>query len=162
MNYNLKDKYNKSKRRNRNNTSQWEYNCGGFALGTFSWYCPAKHETYGHKDEFYGSDWEPFNAKQSYYATYSCIRAMLKDFDDLRLIKSVKELQKDEYAIAFRISETCDDFHYCRRTSNGNWYHKMGNGIIRRTTKEQVFSDIWDFDTGDTYSGQLVLFAKKN
>lgn len=27
-------------RRKQNNTNRHEYNCGGFALGTFSWYCP--------------------------------------------------------------------------------------------------------------------------
>ena len=32
------DLFNRNGERNAFNTDQWYYNCGGYALGTFSWY----------------------------------------------------------------------------------------------------------------------------
>lgn len=34
------DEFNLSNKRNVRNTPRRTYNCGGFALGCFSWYCP--------------------------------------------------------------------------------------------------------------------------
>ena len=35
-----KDFFNENQTRNEQNTNQSEYNCGGYALKTFSWYTP--------------------------------------------------------------------------------------------------------------------------
>ena len=90
--------------------------------------------------------------------TFKAVNAMLREFPDLRVIENLKELKADEYAIAFRIGQEVDDFHYCKRSKNGHWTHKMGGQPIERITKAQVFSPRWC----DGYVGFLVLFAKKD
>ena len=82
---------------------------------------------------------------------------MLEDFKDrLRKINSVKDLEADEYAIAFRVGER--DFHYLKRGGNGVWYHKMGNCNIDKFPKEEVFADEW---CCGMYTSTVVLFAMK-
>lgn len=38
------DPFNFLRNRNVRNTEKITYNCGGYALGTFSWYCPHRRE----------------------------------------------------------------------------------------------------------------------
>ena len=38
------DPFNKNNNRNLRNTPRRHFNCGGYALGTFSWYCPHSPE----------------------------------------------------------------------------------------------------------------------
>lgn len=166
----IEDLLNIKKMRNRYNTSTWDYNCGGFALNTFTWYCPARNFDFDYKESIYGMGDNDFfdllfgtdcySTREMYYATRRCVRAMLHDFDDLRIIKDLKELAQNEYAIAFRISGEMDDFHFMRRTKSGKWFHKMGATAIRPIKKEEVFAEIWDLPAGN-YCGELILFAKK-
>ena len=158
------DKYNLEKKRNKDNTSRWDYNCGGYALGTYSWYCPAKEETDDDYDCIvYGDCEEFFDEEEREHITNICINAMLEDFkDSLRVINDIKELKENEYAIAFRVSGECDDFHYCKRDKRGHWTHKMGSRNIEKIKKEDVFAPYWLNSWGEKYVGRIVLFAKKD
>jgi len=98
--------------------------------------------------------------------TQNAVAFMLKEFSDLRVIKDIKELAQDEYAIAFRIGGVngVHDFHFMKRAKNGHWSHKAGGSCIKFIKKEEVFSEEWV--TGywypkNHYRGELVLFAKK-
>ena len=138
--YNLPDNYNALKKRNIRNIDKFYYNCGGYALESFSWYLPR------HNDIPVG--W-------NYGSTVEdCVEAMMEDFTNLRAITSVDDLRGNEYAVAFRLSAY--DFHYVKRASNGHWYHKMGSSnYISTMKKEVVFSESW----GHGYEGEIALLA---
>ena len=139
------DEFNHNRNRNVKNTPKGSYNCGGFALGTFSWYMP-QYNTWAECET------------EANYRTYHCIRTMLEEFSDLRIIPHISCLAPDEYAIAFRISSD-GDFHYLKRGRNGIWYSKLGSQEkITKHTDEYVFEEHW---CDGRYGGPLVLFAKK-
>lgn len=150
------DPFNFEKRRNIKNTDKNLYNCGGYALGTFSWYCPNAEED------------DPFGLWNFIFSplpipelmervTASAVEQMLIEFADLRVITTLAEVKSDEYPIAFRVSHD-GDFHYVKRARNGHWYHKLGSDSrICRMAESVVFSKDW----GYRYDGRIVLLAKK-
>lgn len=148
------DYYNND-RRNTHNTRLCDYNCGGYALGTFNWYLPYEDYDCSTWSLYYDRGMTP-DGMADFYAEF-----MLKDFlGRLRQIKSVKEKTLDEKVIAFRCGES--DFHFCVRGDNGVWYHKPGSNTIRRIKKEEVFSDKWVSPDGWTiYDSKIILFAMK-
>lgn len=142
------DGFNAYSSRTIKNTPKGTYNCAGYALETFSWYCPSKTMM----------PWRVWNrTKRSVYdLTRHCIKQMLNDFPDLRVIKNLDEVKENEYPILFRCS-TDGDFHFLKRARNGNWYEKRGNGYdILHVKKENLF-DTWI----DIYDGPIVIFAKE-
>jgi hypothetical protein len=147
----LEDELNWNRYRNVKNTKKINYNCGGYALGTFSWYLPIFD--YDDDDTTYDfDDWDEAEEK-----TWRCVQVMKIEFRrrGLRVIESVAELVENEYAIAFRLSSD-GDFHFLRRYSNGSWYHKRGNApYIERISATEVFSDMWV----NRYDGPIVLLA---
>lgn len=142
--------------RNSRNTDLDDYNCGGFALGTFNWYLPyaSWSET---TDNLYFRRHMNTDAIVRYYANY-----ILLDFGNrIREIKSVEELKVGERAIAFRAG--VDDFHFCVRGKNGVWYHKPGRNTIRRIKRSEVFAEEWvSPDHFVVYDSEIILFALKN
>ena len=147
------DGFNKNKGRNVGNTNRHAFNCGGYALGTFSWYCPYTEEEDG--ENGFGWGWDSY--EEVVEVTEHCTEQMLKDFSDLRVINSLSELNKTEYAIAFRVSSD-GDFHYVKRGFNGQWYHKRGScPSIETMTAREVFRTAWCLK----YNGPIVLFAKQ-
>lgn len=151
----MQDRLNIKRLRNIENTSRREFNCGGYALDTFSWYCP-----------FSRNDWNLENLLRLFDGDYMAVLQytvdyMLKEFKGkLRVIQSLAELQKGEEAIGYRIETSCWDFHYVRRKQNGSWYGKMGGcPEIHRYTEEEVFdceSDAWQ---NGRYDSEMILFA---
>lgn len=148
------DPYNKQRTRNIHNTPHREFNCGGYALNTMSWYVPLRGFGYAYKNQL-----------ENKLKIAALVEAMCLEFDDLREIHDVKELQKDEYAIALRItpaSEYVHDFHFMRRGDNGVWYQKQGNTHgIKAVPKDVVFSACWYADEMTSYMGEIALLAKK-
>lgn len=143
------DELNVRHERNLNNTPRRSFNCAGFALGTYSWYCPREGES-EREDYMFETD------KQAYKATRLSVECMLKDFPTLRVVKSLEEIRSDEYAILFRHSSD-GDFHYLRRGRNGIWYHKRGRTAqIDIMPKAKIFNN-WCH----RYDGPIVIFAKK-
>lgn len=142
-----RDTFNLKGERNIRNTDKHEYNCGGYALGTFSWYEPFK------RGECFNLDFDSWY--QACENTERCVAVMLEEFKKLRRIESLEEVSSTETAIAFRISWD-GDFHFVRRAKNHCWYHKRGNTpqILTMRT-ETVLSSVWC----GRYDGPLVLFA---
>lgn len=148
---NNSDLFNVQRKRNIGNTKRHLYNCAGYALETFSWYCPNEEgwEYWGYEENL--SDAEMF-AK-----TFETVEFMLKDFKGrLRLIGSVDEVRENEYAIAYRISSD-DDFHFMKKMRNG-WHHKRGGSAhIYIETEDYVLNEIWC----NRYDGPIALMAMR-
>ena len=153
--YYLKDDpFNKNNNRNVRNTPKRNYNCGGYALETFSWYCPHGEED----DTFFGYDYGFDTQEEAWIKTMYAVSKMILDFEgNLRMIKSLKQLHKDtERVVAFRLSSD-GDFHYIKKTKNG-WRHKCGASFyIRRMSEHDVFNTNWN----GRYDGPIILLAIK-
>lgn len=152
------DFFNKKHKRNIKNTNFRCYNCGGYALNIFSWYIP--------RDKNNILRFNATTEKEMLSTTKIAVEFMLNEFKDLRVITDLKELQPNEYAIAFRIGGVKgeNDFHFMKRGQNGRWYHKQGCLGIQSIGKEKVFADEWistSWMGTCVYCGKLVLFAKK-
>lgn len=148
---NNSDLFNFQHKRNISNTERHLYNCAGYALGTFSWYCPNEEDW-----EYWGSldDWDDMTMLMK---TSETVQFMLKDFAGrLRLIGSVEEVNDNEYAIAYRLSRD-GDFHFMKKMANG-WHHKRGNtDRIYVESEDYVLMEIWC----DRYNGPIVLMAMR-
>lgn len=153
-----KDWLNRSGLRNADNTDIDLYNCGGYALGTYSWYMP-------YPEGFDREDIEDIVVNNylcgaSYNETTERLleifeKQMLSDFSTLRAVAAecVEDYveKDDEELIAFRIffdiefydEDTGEvdffdyDFHY-QVLRNGKWREKCGAGPI-----ELCESDYW-------------------
>lgn len=148
---NNSDLFNFQHKRNISNTERHLYNCAGYALGTFSWYCPNEEDW-----EYWGSldDWDDMTMLMK---TSETVQFMLKDFAGrLHLIGSVEEVNDNEYAIAYRLSRD-GDFHFMKKMANG-WHHKRGNtDRIYVESEDYVLREIWC----DRYNGPIVLMAMR-
>lgn len=154
--YYLKDDpFNKNNNRNVRNTPKRNYNCGGYALETFSWYCPHGEED----DTFSGYDYGFDTQEEAWIKTMYAVSKMILDFEgNLRMIKSLKQLHKDtERVVAFRLSSD-GDFHYIKKCSNGVWHHKRGRSPMIWTMREEdVLHSVWC----GRYDGPIILLAIK-
>lgn len=148
---NNSDLFNVQHKRNFSNTKRHLYNCAGYALGTFSWYCPNE------EDNGYWGFFDDWDDATMLMKTNETVQFMLKDFAGrLRLIDSIDEVNDDEYAIAYRISRD-GDFHFMKKMKNG-WYHKRGStGRIYIESEDYVLKKNWC----DRYDGPIVLMAMR-
>ena len=146
---NNRDLFNNERARNIHNTDTHLYNCAGYALDTFSWYQP-----YDNFD-VYDSLFSDSNTLES--ITQQTVSYMLKDFGGkLRVISSLEELRKDEYAIAYRVSSD-GDFHFMRKART-RWHHKRGSTpTILTESEDNVLNSIWCY----RYDGPIVLMAMR-
>lgn len=155
--YLFNDSLNFENRRNIKNTQKNRYNCGGYALGTFSWYCPYGEEfdaqaRYDGCDYFYTNmPKEELDKEADTFADN-----MVKEFNGkVRIIQDIKDLKGSEYAVAFRTG--ADDFHFVKRTKGGQWLHKRGGyWRIERMSKKDVFSAEW---CDGKYNSKVVLLG---
>lgn len=149
----LSDPFNTLGLRNINNTVKRHYNCGGYALGTFSWYWPGRTEEEHDKIMEYAEaeDWD--NALE--LAAEAIIRElpgwMAVPFN---LVMERKYSPKEYEVVAMRF---CDfDFHFWKLGRNWNWYDKMGSaGWIDRHAFEDV-RRIWYH----RYNSPIVCFIR--
>jgi len=166
------DFLNKERTRNSKNTAEGTYNCGGYALRTFSWYLPYR----------------------SYLTRQARLDTLMEEYDDerkiasiliqedvsymvdnlgglLREVKSKRELLPNEEFIAYRLAiefftdghgniEGIDeDFHF-KVLRDGKWMHKMGKTEIVECGN--VYADQWDEGEGELiYFGPLRFLALK-
>lgn len=143
------DGFNINHSRNITNTDKLAYNCGGYALGTYSWYNPVP-------EEYYNIDYEIDSIEFTNYL-YDCVDALLYDFTHrhIRVCDFHTTLNDNEYLFAFRVS-TDGDFHFIKRGRNNVWYHKRGQlSIIERMTVEELFSASWC----NRYDSPTIFFA---
>lgn len=134
---------------NISNLNRYAINCASYALGIKDWLNFPEELIYnGEKD----------------------INKKLQDYTDVilklpfvRQISSINDLNKDEYAIAFKCS--FNDFHFIKRCSNGIWKEKCGScPTLFNCSKDRVFGKVWlGRDCITNYNSDTVLFAvKKN
>ena len=149
---NNSDLFNVQHKRNIGNTKRYLYNCAGYALETFSWYCPNEKD-----DDKYWGFWDYLSDAEMLVKTFETAQFMLRDFKErLRLIGSVSEVQENEYAIAYRLSRD-GDFHFMKKMANG-WHHKRGNtDRIYVESEDYVLKEVWC----DRYNGPIVLMAMR-
>lgn len=138
--YKHEDPKNTEKKRNTKNSYKGEYNCAGYALGCFSWYCPFNYH-------------EP-DVEEN-------VTKILQDFGNVRVVRSEKELEDNEYLIAFRTNYR--DFHFMKKAKNGHWYEKQGgHPSIFNVKEEEVFSKAWcSYRSDGGYTSRITLFAVK-
>lgn len=149
----ISDPFNTLGMRNINNTVKRQYNCGGYALGTFSWYWPGRTEEEHDKIMEYAEaeDWD--NALE--LAAGAIIRElpgwMVVPFN---LVMERKYSPKEYEIVAMRF---CDfDFHFWKLGRNWNWYDKMGSTkCIHRHAFEDV-RRIWCH----RYNSPIVCFIR--
>ena len=148
-NYQHSDPFNLNRKRSTRNTNKRTYNCAGYALGTYSWYCP--HD--GEKDHIH--DYSFDTVEEAWQETLMAVAHMVRDFPTLRVIKQVGEATRKERVIAFRLSSD-GDFHYLKRAHNNRWYHKRGSkNCIEHMTDYEAMNMDWC----DRYDGPIVLMA---
>ena len=136
------DFLNEDKLRNIRNTHKKNYNCGGYALKTFSWYVPQYTSWYIDKASIFAE----------------MVESILEDFPNLRRIQDPNQVNPNTEIIAFRINYRGHDFHFLRRAVNGHWFHKRGaTNYISTITKKEVFSDCWC----DCYYGEIAWFVER-
>lgn len=157
MNWNLHksqniDPLNKIGKRNIRNTFKSSYNCGGYALGTYSWYLPRKNP------EFISFQQYAFlTKKETKEVTQQAVECMLEEFPTLRVVNSLDEVKPTEYAILFRFSPD-GDFHFLRRGRDNHWRHKMGSSYYINTIKTKDIFEPW---CNGCYNGPIVIMAKE-
>ena len=147
------DPLNKRGSRNIRNTDKADYNCGGYALGTFSWYLPSRtREEYtdimGHADI---GDMDT--------ALALAAEAIVNELPGwsvvpLALVMERKYSPKDYEIVALRFCYY--DFHFWKLGRNWNWYDKMG---CRRQINRHAFNDVrnvWN----DRYDSPVVCFMR--
>lgn len=149
----LDDPFNTLGMRNINNTVKRQYNCGGYALGTFSWYWPGRTEEERDKIMEYAEaeDWD--NALE--LAAGAIIRElpgwMVVPFN---LVMERKYSPKEYEVVAMRFCDS--DFHFWKLGRNWNWYDKMGSTkCIHRHAFEDV-RRIWCY----RYNSPIVCFIR--
>ena len=149
---NNSDLFNFQHKRNISNTERRLYNCAGYALETFSWYCPNEKD-----DGNYWCFMDDWSDTEMFAKTFETVEFMLKDFAGrLRLIGSVEEVNDNEYAIAYRLSRD-GDFHFMKKMANG-WHHKRGNtDRIYIESEDYVLKEVWC----NRYDGPIVLMAMR-
>ena len=139
--------------RNIRNTDKADYNCGGYALGTFSWYLPSRtREEYtdimGHADI---GDMDT--------ALTLAAEAIVNELPGwsvvpLALVMERKYSPKDYEVVALRFCYY--DFHFWKLGRNWNWYDKMGDC---RQINRHAFNDVrhkWN----DRYDSPVVCFMR--
>ena len=147
------DPLNKRGSRNIRNTDKADYNCGGYALGTFSWYLPSRtREEYtdimGHADI---GDMDT--------ALTLAAEAIVSELPGwsivpFALVMERKYSPKDYEVVAMRFCYY--DFHFWKLGRNWNWYDKMG---CREQINRHAFNDarnVWN----DCYDSPVVCFIR--
>lgn len=154
------DPFNKNNNRNLRNTPRKHFNCGGYALGTFSWYCPHNPEDERSVGWFgWGYDYSFDTQEEAWIKTMYAVSKMVLDFEGkLRMIKCLEHLdKKTERVVAFRLSSD-GDFHYIKKSENGQWHHKRGaSAPIHRMSQDNVLHSVWC----GRYDGPVILLAIK-
>lgn len=150
--------FNADKSRTVDNTPISAYNCGGYALGLYSWYTPYDPDEVGYFSDIVRA----FNADREEMLK-EMVQTMLEEVPGLRRIESEIDLNSGEVLILFRLrldrgyddDSYCDgDFHFIRK-DGGRFSHKPGGTAIQEISEEEAFGPIWP----NGYDGPIVLLA---
>lgn len=141
------DPFNNNKKRNIKNTPKHEYNCAGYALETYSWYCPFDKETIIEGNE-----------ENLVQLEKLATRILVRDFN-LILIPQYdirnKNYDLNQYnVIAFRFSN--NDFHFWKLGKNMRWYEKMGRSSV---IDSHSYNEVWE--NWGSYQRQIYFYLQK-
>ena len=158
-----KDYFNLDKKRNSQNTDNWDYNCGGYALGTFSWFLLDSFE-HGCSLDYYDMTIEEIE-ERIVRMEDDCVEEIVEVFEGLvRSISTLSELREDEYAVLFRISYGeegfIDDFHFVKRHHDGHYSHKPGKSPVVKFENDPFDGD-WSGRYLD-YNAPIKILAVSN
>ena len=169
------DPFNRNGKRNRSNTDTDDYNCGGFALGTYSWYVPY------HSDEQTNiyDRWANIQmcldaaedadniadriAARKTAHTYVVsllnlfVKRILEDFPSVHRVHNFEEIKSDERIILFRIG--ADDFHFIVSFDHKHWWHKYGWNYIEELCEDEVLDTEW---ANGRYFSPIAILAMPN
>lgn len=139
-----------------NNTCKKDYNCGGYALGTFDWYLPAE------SSEEYFDTIDILAYEDLDEALNMAVDNILAHFPELDLV-SIDNIKKDKIdyknneVIAFRFeTKGTHDFHFMRLGANHQWYEKCGNANYIFNHNYQYIFGMWN----QCYDGEIVFFTR--
>lgn len=147
------DPFNKRGSRNIHNTDKADYNCGGYALGTFSWYLPSRTRK-EYSDIMGHADIGDMDVALTLAA--EAIVAELPGWSivPFALVMERKYSPKDYEIVALRFCYY--DFHFWKLGRNWNWYDKMGCfEQINRHAFDDV-RNVWN----DRYDSPVVCFIR--
>lgn len=125
------------------------YNCGGFALSTYTWVRPFTEI----EDN---SKLYPFRFDRG---IWRLVGGLLEQFN-IRCVTSFKYISSSEYPVIFRVGSS--DFHFMRYSELlDGWIDKMGNSsLINLHNEEKVMRGHWYYGK---YDSQIIKLAvKKN
>lgn len=148
----LNDEFNERGTRTRENVETWKFNCGGYALGTYNWFCPYENDEESERLFEYPEKHDLSVDETAEETT----QWMLDNIPGLRRVNDIEDLHDDEYLIAYKTG--WQDFHFMKRSKNGNWWHKMGSGKTVRISKQKVMADTWF----NEYNSKTIFLAKKD
>lgn len=150
----LGDAFNTLGLRNINNTEKWYYNCGGYALGTFSWYWPGRDEKeYGKIMKYAGDEnWGP--------ALELAAEAIIDELTGWRLVEIEEVMQrhyspKEYEVVAMRFCSF--DFHFWKLGCNWNWYDKAGSS---KDIDRHAFRDVMGKRWNQRYDSPIICFVR--
>lgn len=133
---NDKSYFNLDREHNEQNMNTLDYNCAGYALGTFTWILLDAFD-HGYDLSFDDGDEDIMKKIEDYVARMedNCVEEIVENFEGLvRPISVLSELHEDEYAVLFRVSYDdegyIDDFHFVKRHHDGHYSHKPGSAPI--------------------------------
>lgn len=166
LNKNDKNYLNLNRERNEQNMSTLDYNCGGYALGTFTWILLDAFDN-GYDLSFDDDDEDMMEEFEDYVARMedNCVEEIVENFEGLvRPISVLSELHEDEYAVLFRVSYDgegyIDDFHFVKRHHNGCYSHKPGSAPITKFEGDP-FNGNWANSWLD-YNAPIKILAVSN
>lgn len=137
----------------------WDYNCMGFAIGTYEW------EDLHSFDYTYECDYEDedevFELRNS--VCWSCADELVslhkynERYPKMRIVHNEHDLLDNEYLITMRLAE--EDFHFMRRMDDGRWFEKCGPNILRECT-DNVYDDVWySIHHTNEYNSEIIFLA---
>lgn len=169
------DPFNRNGKRNRSNTDTDAYNCGGFALSTYSWYVPYRSDEqmniYDRWDniqmcldvaEDADNTADRIDARETVHICVVSllnlfVKRILEDFPSVRRVQTFKEIKPDERIILFRIG--ADDFHFIVSFDHKHWWHKYGCNYIEELCEDEVLDIEW---ANGRYFSPIVILAMPN
>lgn len=131
------------------NFDPFYYNCGGFALSTYTWVRP--FEFVEDNIEMY-----PYRFDKG---LWRLVGGLLEQFN-IRCVTSFKYISSNEYPVIFRVGS--NDFHFMRYSKLlDGWIDKMGGSSCINLHKEkEIMREYW---YGGRYDSQIVKLAvRKN
>ena len=159
----LNKNYNLNLSEDVSSRDRWDYNCMGFAIGTYEWEELDSFEyTYENweEEESYAEVEERRNEVCYRCALELTLMHLRGNYPQMRIVDKDEAIEANEILIALRLAE--EDFHFMRRFADGRWYEKCGASILRECT-DTVEEDEWFSPSGGTcYNSKTIYLAVQN